>query len=129
VDLDDDDSSDDNNEDDIIKEALRIARELKAQKEQPIKHRKLEVDEGPAERAKRYGPTASHFGLWIYILIIDITNSVFILRPKCCSVETTSTSQSQGTSTTGLSGFHHFFITTLVICPAIHAHSSSTKCK
>jgi len=68
VDSDDDDNSDDNeevNDDDVIQEALRIARELKAQKEQPIKRRKVSEDK-PAERAKRDGPTVSHFGLWIY---------------------------------------------------------------
>jgi hypothetical protein len=70
VDSDDDDNCDENdneevNDDDIIQEALRIARELKAQKEQPIKCRKLS-EEKPAERAKQDGPTVSHFGLCIY---------------------------------------------------------------
>ena len=97
VDSDDGDNSDDEeevvNEDDIIEEALRIARELKAQKEQPIKRRKVSEDK-PAEGAKRDGPTVSHFGLWIYNqLIIYITgHSVFVLWSECCSVETTSTS-------------------------------------
>ena len=95
VDSDDGDNSDDEeevvNEDDIIEEALRIARELKAQKEQPIKCRKVSEDK-PAEGAKRDGPTVSHFGLWIYNqLIIYITShSVFVLWSKCCLVETTS---------------------------------------
>jgi hypothetical protein len=64
VDSDDDDNHDKNNEevndDDIIQEALRIARELKAQNEQPIKRRKVS-EEKPAERVKRDGPTVSHF--------------------------------------------------------------------
>ena len=68
VDSDDDDNSDNNeevNDDNVIQEALRIARELKAQKEQLIKRQKVSEDK-PAERAKRDGPTVSHFGLWMY---------------------------------------------------------------
>jgi hypothetical protein len=67
VDSNDNDNCDENdneevNDDDIIQEALRIAWELKAQKEQLIKRRK--VSEGkPAEMAKRDGPTVNHFGL------------------------------------------------------------------
>ena len=64
VDSDDDDNHDKNNEevndDDIIQEALRIARELKAQNEQLIKRQKVS-EEKPAERVKQDGPTVSHF--------------------------------------------------------------------
>ena len=88
-----DDEEDEVNEDDIIEDVLRIVRELKAQKEQPIKHRKVSEDK-PAERAKQDSPMVSHFRLWIYNqLIIDITgHSVFVLWSECCSVKTTSTS-------------------------------------
>ena len=67
VDSDDDDSSDNDNDEmieedlDIIQEALRIARELNAQKEQPIKRRKVS-EEKPIEM-KRDGPTVSYLGL------------------------------------------------------------------
>ena len=98
VDLDDGDNSDDDeeeevNEDNIIEEALRIAQELKAQKEQLIKCRKVSEDK-PAEREKQDSPMVSHFRLWIYNqLIIDITShSVFVLWSECCLVETTSMS-------------------------------------
>jgi len=64
-DSDDNDNDNENNNEEvnnagIIQEALRIAQELKAQNEQPIKRRKVS-EEKPAERVKRDGPTVSHF--------------------------------------------------------------------
>ena len=60
-DNDNDDNCDEASEEDIIQEALRMAQELKAQKEQPLKCQK--VSEKKPTEMKRDGPTASQFAL------------------------------------------------------------------